>query len=258
MASRKDENEDEQKNENLNNDSDDSFGLPEIEYEPIRKQEEPAEVTPEPEQPEASSYESEPEVDNASSSEYEEEPKPVEEEQPYQYKPYEEEPSIWPRVAAILLVIVLALGAAWYFVIYKPKQDAAAEKARVEAQQRAAAQKAKEEEENRLKLQREAAEKRRLDSLEAIKTPPAGTIETLSERTGRYYVVIASAVDSDLLMDYAKKLSAKGVSSKLIPPFGKHKVSRITIAEGDSFTAAQAKADELKAEYGDALWVLKY
>jgi hypothetical protein len=71
-------------------------------------------------------------------------------------------------------------------------------------------------------------------------------------------VVVASAVDVDLLTDYAKKLSEKGVSSKIIPPYGKYKVYRITIDSGDSFAMAQAKADGLKAEYGDAVWVLKY
>lgn len=250
MAKRDDQNEDDQKDENLNSDSDDSFGLPEIEYQPIQKKEEPVEEpTEEPAEVE-SSYEPQP---------YKEENQPNEEESTYHYRPYEEEESsIWPKVIGILVVILVALAATWYLVIYQPRQKAEAEKARIEAEQRAAAQKAKEEEENRLRLQRQAAEKRRLDSLEAIKNPPAGTIETLSARTGRYYVVIASAIDSDLLMDYAKKLGAKGVSSKIIPPYGKHKVSRITIAEGDSFVDAQAKADALKAEYGDALWVLKY
>jgi hypothetical protein len=253
MAKRDDQNEDEQKNENLNSDSDDSFGLPEIEYQPIQKKEEPVEEPAETE----SAYESQ-SYDEPSSS-YEEEVAPVEEEPTYRYKPYEEEESsIWPKIIGILAVLVVALGATWYFVIYQPKQKAEAEKTRIEAEQRAAAKKAQEEEENRLRLEREAAEKRRLDSLEAIKTPPVGNIETLSGRTGRYYVVIASAIDKDLLMDYAKKLSAGGVSSKIIPPYGKHLVSRITIAEGDSFADAQAKADALKAEYGDAVWVLRY
>jgi hypothetical protein len=54
MAKRDDQNEDEQKNDNLNSDSDDSFGLPEIEYQPIQKKEEPVEEPAETE----SAYES--------------------------------------------------------------------------------------------------------------------------------------------------------------------------------------------------------
>jgi len=254
MAKRKSPKDDEPTNENLNNDSDDSFGLPEIKYEPLHK----TEKLPEPEQEhvEEEKYETVQE-ESVMNNDYQEETQPVEEE-PYQFKSYEEEPSIWPKILGILFVIVLALGATWYFVIYSPKQKEIAEKARIEAEQKAAKQKAKDDDDNRLRLQKQAAEQRKRDSLEALKNPPAGTIEILTERTGRYYVVIASAIDNDLLMDYAKKLGAQGISSKIIPPFGKHKVSRITIAEGDTFNVAQAKADELKAEYGDALWVVKY
>nr|HNH61741.1 hypothetical protein [Cyclobacteriaceae bacterium] len=80
----------------------------------------------------------------------------------------------------------------------------------------------------------------------------------LTERTGRYYVVVASAVDDDLLVDHAKKLGEKGVSTKLIPPFRKYKFYRLTIADADTFAAAQQIADSKKSEYTDALWVLKY
>ncbi|HEU5291758.1 MAG TPA: hypothetical protein VFU05_14010, partial [Cyclobacteriaceae bacterium] len=62
----------------------------------------------------------------------------------------------------------------------------------------------------------------------------------------------------DLLTDYAKKLTDQGVSSKLIPPFGKYKLYRLAIADGDTFAATQEIANGKKAEYGDALWVLKY
>ena len=106
-------------------------------------------------------------------------------------------------------------------------------------------------------LKRAEDEKRRADSL-ANATPAEGTIETLTERTRRYYVVVASAIDDDLIMDYAKNLSKKGVSSKIIPPFGKVKFFRIAVAEGETYADAQATADGLKAQYGDGAWVVKY
>lgn len=252
MARRKKQNEEDISNENTGNDSDDSFGLPEIEYEPIRR-DEPTESTS------ASSGDNEPQPQQEENSyagfgqDQHEEPVSGE---PYRYTPYQEESSIWPKVLGILFVIVLALGATWYFVIYQPKQKERIAAEQAEAAAREAARKAREEEENRLRLQRQAAEQRRLDSLAAI--PKEGSIETLSERTGRYYVIITSALDRDLLMDYAKKLSNEGVSTKIIPPFGKHKVSRMAVSEGDTFDAAQTKANELKAQYGDGVWVLKY
>jgi hypothetical protein len=249
MARRKKQNEEDATNENTGNESDDSFGLPEIEYEPIRR-DDTSEST--------SSYR-EPEPEPQQEPDYSNDERVQEEqvtEESYRYTPYQEEPSIWPKVLGILLVIVLALGATWYFVIYQPKEKERIAAEQAEAAARETARKAKEEEENRIRLQRQAAEQRRLDSLAAI--PKEGTIETLNDRTGRYYVVITSALDRDLLMDYARKLSDQGVSTKIIPPFGKHKVSRMAISEGDSFDDAQAKANELKVQYGDGVWVLKY
>jgi len=110
-------------------------------------------------------------------------------------------------------------------------------------------------------LAQEKAEedRKRLEADSLAKASPAqGTIETLSERTRRYFVVVSSNIDDDLLMDYAKKLSAKGVSSKIIPPFGTTKFYRLAIADFDTYSAAQSSADVSKAEYGSALWVIRY
>ena len=68
----------------------------------------------------------------------------------------------------------------------------------------------------------------------------------------------ARPIDDDLLMDYAKKLSAKGVSTKIIPPFGDNKFYRLAIADQDSFALAQSNADAAKADYGAGVWVIKY
>jgi hypothetical protein len=60
-------------------------------------------------------------------------------------------------------------------------------------------------------------------------------------------------------MDYAKKLSANGVSTKIIPPFGKSSFHRLSIAEGDTYDETQATADGLKGgDYGNKVWVVKY
>jgi len=56
----------------------------------------------------------------------------------------------------------------------------------------------------------------------------------------------------------AKKMSASGVSSKIIPPFGKWKFYRLAIADFDTFANAQAHADSKKAELGNGLWVIRY
>jgi len=255
MARRKKTTDDES-NENLNKSnesSDDTFGLPDIEYKPLDRVEEKTTVV-ETTTVYSSSTEPEPEKEQVVAEEYTQ--PVVTEEQPASEFAFEDEPApVWPKVLGVLIIVLLAVGAAWYFVVYKPKaeKDRLAaielERAKHKNDSTIAANKALEE-------QRLAAEKRKADSLAAV--PKAGLFETLTERTGRYYVVVASAVDDDLLVDHAKKLGEKGVSTKLIPPFRKYKFYRLTIADADSFAGAQQIADSKKSEYTDALWVLKY
>ena len=245
MARKKKTDEDESLNQNAGNpnDSDDTFGLPDIEYKPLDREEATA-STP--------SSETKPEEETPAPSTYENVQKPMEQQPEYAYDPEEESSPVWPKVLGILLVIAIALGAVWYFMSYKPAQ----EKERLAKEQR---EQAEQKERDRLaeeqRLRDEAAQ-RKADSLANI--PKVGVFEVLTERTMRYYVIVASAVDDDLLTDYAKKLSEKGVGTKLIPPFGKYKLYRLAIADGDTFASTQEVANGKKAEYGDALWVLKY
>lgn len=167
---------------------------------------------------------------------------------------------MWPKVLGIvLLLLVLVGGGLWYFLKYKPARD---EEARLAAARQAAADAAFRRDRARADSLA-AIERERIrqinDSLARIPPKPAsGTIDTLTGRTGRYYVIVASNIDDDLLMDYARRLSAEGVSSKLIPPHGRVKFYRLAIAEGDTYATAQQTADGMKADYGDGLWVTRY
>jgi len=244
---------DEQVPENTDN-TDDTFGLPEVDYEPLKRDEpsEPEAVAPEPE-PIA------PEPEPLPESDLQEQAPRYEsfEQQQFNEPEYEEEkPPVWPKVLGVLLVLAAIGAAVWYFGFEQPRVKAAAEKlAREQREAQAAKEKhvadsiARVQEEARLKAEAE----------KAAATPAAGTIETLSGRTGRYYVVIASSIDGDLIMDYAKKLAAKGTGSKIIPPFGKTKFHRLAVAEADTYANAQGTADGMKGgDYGDKVWVVKY
>lgn len=253
MARRKKPTE-EETNENLNQSnesSDDTFGLPEIEYKPLDRVEETTTVTET-----TTIYSSEPEQQPVN-QEYQDQSNtndtpPVTDEYVFE----DETSPVWPKVLGILIVVLLAVGAAWYFVVYKPKADEA--KAKL-AQEAAARDKIKADSIARANAAAQAlldAERRKADSL--ANASKVGVFEVLTANTGRYYVIAASAVDDDLLIDHGKKLEKKGVSSKLIPPFKRHKVFRLAIADAETFAAAQAIADAKKAEYTDALWVLKY
>ena len=274
----------EQPPENLDN-TDDTFGLPEVEYQPL-KRDEPMQVdepvTPEepitPEPPQvvvinevsvdppppvetpAFQFKDEPAHEEPKENVFEEEKRYDDDHQPYQptYTYQRENAELWPKVLGFVLVLLLAGLALWYFAYYRPEQVAKEERERKELQ--AIQEEARRKEDERLAAARRAEEESRRASAAATPVASAvGTIETLSGRSGRYYVVVASSIDGDLIMDYAKKLSAKGVSTKIIPPFGKSKFHRLAIAEGDTYPTTQETADGLKGgDYGDKVWVVKY
>jgi hypothetical protein len=263
MARRKKQNED-QPQQNPEN-ADDTFGLPEIEYEPLKRDTPPVEENKTNESSEAPPEpEPIPSEEPVAEIKTEEQPKEqfVEENQfyepSYNYSYQDEKPAVWPKVLGVLLVLLIAGGAAWYFALYRPQQ--LQEEAKLKRDRIIAQEDARKKEAARLEEQRRLAdEQKKAAAAAVVATPPAGTIETLTDRQGRYFVVVASSIDGDLIMDYAKKLSGKGVTSRIIPPFGKTKFHRLAVADGDTYANAQATADGMKGgEYGDKIWVIKY
>ncbi len=225
---------------------DDSFGLPDINFKPLETKQQ----TPPPAQPKVVKK---PEVKSSGKVQTPASPtrlgaRPGEVE--------EEGLSSTKVILGIAIPILLLVGGYFgYKYLYKiPKAKAASvaaakekiEKDRKEKEEAARLAKLKEEEEARLK------------AAEANAKPTIGNMETLLAATGRFYVIVASSIDDDLLNDLAQKMSAKGVSTKIIPPFGKWKYFRLTISDHDTFTLAQASAIEAKAEYPSGTWVMKY
>jgi hypothetical protein len=254
---------DEQSSENTDNihqESDDNFGLPEVEYEPLNRDdstpvEEPAgastsytsqhEETVEPEYVEPVSSHDEEVLDDDSAY------APV-----HTYE--EDEPApVWPKVLIIILLLAVAGGAAWYFGYERPRQQAEAAAAQSAADKLAADKRAADLAAAEAK-RRQEDELRKADSLANL-APKEGSVEALTERTGRYYVVVASAIDDDLIKDYATKLSKNGVVCRIIPPFGKTKFSRLAVDVKDTYADAQETADGMKGgDYGNEIWVVRY
>jgi cytoskeletal protein RodZ len=228
------------------NSSEDNFGLPDLEYKPLDQLNETA-------APATEHQQESPLMEETSDESMSEES--VREERAA-YVPQEPQPaSKAPLIIAVLigLVVLVAGFLVWKYVIEPSNQKEKIEQLAKEKKKKEDADQA------RLAQQRAEEERQRLASEAAAKAKPAeGTVESLTAPTGRYYVVIASAVDGDLVMDYAKKLSAKGVGSKIIPPFGKWKFNRLAIGDHDSYAAAQSAADAVKGEYGSAVWVVRY
>jgi hypothetical protein len=86
----------------------------------------------------------------------------------------------------------------------------------------------------------------------------AGQITSLSERTGKSYLIIGSFFDGDMAQDYADKLSIEGKSPFIIPPFKDHRFYRVAIAEYNNFNDASANIESYKQEYGADVWPLRY
>lgn len=237
--------------------SDENFGLPEIEYEPLDRTE----------------AKSEDSTAGYSDSVEEQSEERVEEGQTSEWKPYDAEGTgnsgytytppppdpVWPKIIIAIVLLLVIGGGVWYFASYAPAKKAEAERVAREVEERNAAERKLAEERRAAeeKRRREEDERNRAEELLSAQ-PTEGTIEILSERTSRYHVVISSAIDGDLTMDYAKKLSKNGISTKLIPPFGKSKFNRLVIADHDTWAEAQANAESVKGTYGDAVWVIKY
>lgn len=259
MARRKKSEDQHEENPDQNNtgNNDDTFGLPEIEYEPINRETTPSSNVP-PEEPQAETrapeYTEEQPITHTNMER--DEVRQTEYNTNY-YDDGDEGNSPWPKILGIAALLLILGAAGWYFGFKKPQDAAAArEKAQQEERDRREADRLAEE---RATEQRRIAEEnqRKADSLAAAK-PVAGTIETLNERTGRYYVVVASSIDGDLIMDYAKDLSAKGVNARIIAPYGRVRFHRLTVADGETFAATQQIADGLKGEYSQGAWVIKY
>ena len=265
------------------NESDDNFGLPDLDYQPIERED------PAPSEEESSTYETG-ETSTYSDEGYQQEEEYQEEEyQPGSYTPPKQE-SIAPKVITFIIILLLAGVGVWYFFFYSPGQkrleqynqlisqadgyfksgkwDAAiakykdADKIRPEEtypDKRIKEARDQKQQEEEAMLAAAAQPEVQEEAEEIVEASTAeGTIETISSRTGKYYVVVASAIDGDLAMDYAKKLTGTGNNVKIISPFGNVLFHRVTIANHDTWAAAANNASSFKDQFGQGVWVIRY
>lgn len=93
----------------------------------------------------------------------------------------------------------------------------------------------------------------------SLSLAPYMGIERISAPTGRTFVVIASFVDYDLAMDYARQLEAQGIGSKILDPTRRAPlIHRVAVSDFETFTEGMANIDTYRAEYGENTWILKY
>jgi LPXTG-motif cell wall-anchored protein len=88
--------------------------------------------------------------------------------------------------------------------------------------------------------------------------PESGEITTISGRTGRYYVIVGSFIDSDMAADYAVKLSKLGNTVTIIEPTGNRKFYRLAVKDGESFDELNEELDTFRSTFGQDIWVVRY
>jgi len=281
---KKDPNEDEfnQDDQENINEADDSFGLPDLDFNTLdeeseKESDETEEETEEVTEPATEDDEvvdevvEEPETEETETDDQEDDGnddgEPDEEDSNEEttandagttrtYVPPKPESNAPKLIAALIITVLVSIGI-WYFAFYRP-QAVVAEKAQMEqlrkdeATKRAAAIKADNE--------RKAAEaERSANESEEAEAAETGTFNIITAATGRYYVVVLSNVDSDRAADKGKEMAENGISTVLLSPADKRALSRLALA-GDygSYMEAQEEANKKKAEFGETIWVFKY
>ena len=84
-------------------------------------------------------------------------------------------------------------------------------------------------------------------------------VTTISEREGRFYVVVGSFYDADFAEDKANDLIEAGIQSFILQPQEGQYYYRVGIMQSGNFAEANSGINEqLKQTFGDEIWVLKY
>lgn len=231
----------------------DDFGLPDVSYDPLDREQESSQ--------EDYSY-----GNSYSESSYEEESDTYEN-QEYSNDVYnqpdedfEDEQDNSTKVLLIILGILIVLGglfAIYWFVI--KDQESEPEIVETVPEQTQPEQQQQQPEaipDDAFTPQEETTEEQPTE--ETTPTTSQGNIVKIASTSGEYYIVIGSFVDDDLAIDYGRELAAQGVSTYLLDPVGDNKFYRLAVDRFDTWSVAANQMEDLKATFGNNIWVLKY
>ncbi|MFA0963900.1 SPOR domain-containing protein [Roseivirga sp. BDSF3-8] len=225
MSTRDHENEEDFDNGREHKHEDDDFGLPEVEYDQVRDEDEYHEQTEDEHYVAATKR---PQITRE--------------------RREEKSSSAAPLIIVLILLLIAVGGGVWWFFLREktpePVKEVAEETTTTEPEPVEEDFSSGYEEEET--FEEEPAQ------------PAQGQIQSLSSRTGRYYVVVNSFFDGDMAKDYAQKLSNDGINVSIILPSGKNKFHRVAVEDFDSYAAAVDRAEELKATYGNETWAVRY
>ena len=236
------------------NDADDSFGLPEMDYKTLDEAADNDSSVKVEEQNEDSvvNEEHHDEEYNYSSDTTEDTEK-----QELRFQ-LEEEKSNTPKILIGIFAVIIVAVSIWFLGFYRPHQqklerDAKAKQDLLDKQKADAAAALKREQEEAAAAQ--AEEQRLREEAEAL--AKAGVVK-ITERTGRYYIILESFVDADFAKDYGDRVAKAGTPSYLIPPYSKKKMQRVGIGAYATIGEAESALSNLPESFGKGKWILKY
>lgn len=85
-----------------------------------------------------------------------------------------------------------------------------------------------------------------------------GSVTNITQRTGRYHLIVGSFIDGDLAADYAGRLAKDGIQAKIIEPAGTQKFYRLSVNDAETISDLQSNMDDMKAKHGENIWIVKY
>lgn len=224
--------------------TDDDFGLDDIELEPVSENPEEEIPTPEPiidpietidevteekeevAAPEPFIFSTGDDTASIQESSTEEEPKK------------EEEKKSNSGVILLVILLIIVIAAALYFFVFKNDKP--------------------EPEPVKVEKPIEQPKPEPEPQLEPEPVKPKAELFTISSPQGRWYVVVGSFYDEDLAEDKARAIVAAGESAYLLNPSGDNKFHRVGVAQSASMAEAEQKRTNLLGTYGENIWVLKY
>ncbi|MEL6606832.1 MAG: SPOR domain-containing protein [Bacteroidota bacterium] len=200
-----------------------------------------------------------------------------------EFSPIPESGGNWLRIIAIILVILLIIGAgaAYWFFYHAPASSR--EEAYLDTNEIATSDEFIED--NALTAPPTASEAQKNDKMhddfggsmgvqeaeiftnkaeqktfsnQPSKKPAKGAITKIDTPQGFYYIIVGSFVDGDLASDYANQLAKQGTDTTILAPEPGEYFHRVAVAQADTLYAAHEEVEELKATYGNKIWVKKY
>jgi len=209
--------------QSFDQDNQDDFGLPEVKYEPLDREDE---APPEFEEP---SYYEQPEEE-------------------------EESKSKKGLIIAGIIAFLIVAGLSIYLFLFGGVEQISGWFAEEPEPQAVTQVVAEPEPEPQPEPEPEPQPEPQVDPL-----APYSEISAISEPTGRSYVVVGSFVDDDLAMDYSQQLLAQGIGSRILSPTNRAPLMhRVAVADYDNFQQAMNEITLFRNKYGDQTWVLKY